>query len=469
MSVATKAPAASSSDVGADKRNSELGLMVLAWVIGLFAFAQINWSNDRDFDTVFWIGIVGAAAAGLFGHAMVRLFAKHAEPIMLPTAYLLNMLGLAMIYRLDIAADDRATANGSPTPTPVIFSQLTWLALGMALLMAVLFLIKDHRVLQRFTYISLLGAGILLILPLVPGLGATINGATIWIRVGPFSFQPSEIAKILFAIFVAGYLVVSRETLSLVRKRWLGIAIPRGRDMGPLLIAWLLGLGILVFERDLGTAIIFFGMFVVTLYVATGRRSWLIIAGALIVVGGVFSYFLFSHVRIRFQIWMDPFAYATNEGYQIVQALYGLANGGVFGTGLGQGYPQLVPFANSDFIIASFGEELGLTGLFAMLTLYAILVQRGLRVGTACRDTFGRLLAVALASVFALQVFVVVGGVTGLIPLTGLTTPFLSAGGSALVSNWIMIALLLRISDVTRRPERYMPSGDTSGIQAVRP
>jgi cell division protein FtsW (lipid II flippase) len=238
--------------------------------------------------------------------------------------------------------------------------------------------------------------------------------------------------------------------------------------MGPLLIAWGIAMVVLVFEKDLGTAAVFFGMFVITLYVATGRRSWLVIALVLVVIGGVAAYALFGHVRVRVQIWLDPFAYANDQGYQIVQSLFGLANGGLFGTGLGQGYPSLVPFANSDFIIASFGEELGMVGLFAMLTMYAILVQRGLRTGIACRDTFGRLLAVALASVFALQVFVVVGGVTKLIPMTGLTTPFLAAGGSALIANWIMIALLLRISDLTRRPEKYVPIGDTSSIGVVR-
>ena len=386
---------------------------------------------------------------------------------MLPIAYLLNLLGLAMIYRLDIADTDRALANGSEIPNPVVISQLTWMGLGVVLLCGVLYFLKDHRQLQRYTYLSLLAAVVLLILPLVPGIGATINGATLWIQIGPFSFQPAELAKICFAIFIAGYLVTARETLSIVRRRFLGVAIPRGRDLGPLMIAWAIALGTLVFENDFGTAVIFFGMFVVTLYVATGRRSWLVLGAFLSVIGAVFAYVSSSHVRVRVKVWLDPFAYAQDEGYQIVQALFGLANGGILGTGLGQGYPQLVPFANSDFIITSFGEELGLTGLFAMLTMYAILVERGLRSGVACRDTFGRLLAVALASVFALQVFVIVGGVTKLIPMTGLTTPFLSAGGSALIANWMMIGLLLRISDITRRPEKYVPPGDTDSHQVI--
>lgn len=468
MSVVSPAKPAAPAEVGSDRRTAEMGMMILAWCIGMFAFAQVIWATGEQISLTFWLMATVSAGAGILAHVMVRSFARHAEPIMLPIAYLLNMLGLAMIYRIDVAESQRAAANDSPAPTPVVISQLTWLVLGVVLLAGVVYILRDHRNLQRFTYLSLLAAGVLLVLPLVPGIGATINGATLWIRIGPFSFQPSEIAKIVFAVFIAGYLVTSRDTLSLVRRRFLGVAIPRGRDMGPLLIAWGMAMFVLVFERDFGTAIIFFGMFVITLYVATGRRSWLVIALGLIAVGAVLALIGFEHVRERFRIWIDPFAYANDEGYQIVQALYGLANGGIFGTGLGQGYPQLVPFANSDFIFVSFGEELGMAGLFAMLTMYAILVERGLRSGIACRDTFGRLLAIALSSVFALQVFVVVGGVTKLIPMTGLTTPFLSAGGSALIANWIMIGLLLRISDITRRPEKYVPSGDTSGIEVVR-
>jgi cell division protein FtsW (lipid II flippase) len=468
MSVIAPPQPQAPTDVGADRRTAELGLMVLGWAIGMFAFAQVQWATDRPITITFWLLAGITAGVGIALHLAVRTWARYAEPIMLPIAYLLNLLGLAMIYRLDIAEANRAEANGSPIPTPVVISQLTWLALGMVLLGGVLYFLRDHRWLQRFTYISLLGAVVLLLLPLVPGLGATINGATLWIRIGPFSFQPSEIAKILFAIFIAGFLVTAKDTLALVRKRWLGIAIPRGRDMGPLLVAWAMSMIVLVFERDFGTAIIFFGMFVITLYVATGRRSWLVISFGLVALGGLFAYLFFNHVRVRVKIWLDPFAYANDEGYQIVQSLFGLANGGIFGTGLGQGYPYLVPYANSDFIIASFGEELGLTGLMAMLLLFAILIQRGLRTGVACRDTFGRLLAIALASVFALQVFVIVGGVTKLIPMTGLVTPFLAAGGSSLIANWIMVGLLLRISDITRRPERVAPSGDTTGMKAVR-
>ena len=444
------------------RRGAELALLTLAWLVGNAAVVLVRYGTGEDLGV--FIPVVGLSAAlGLLAHLMVRWRAPYAEPVLLPTALLLNMLGLAMIYRLDIAEAQRARANDSPPPTPESFGQLAMFILAIGLLSATLLLLRDHRRLQRYTYISLFLGLVMLLLPLVPGLGATVNGATLWIRIGPFSFQPGELAKILLAIFLAGFLVTARDSLSIVRRRFLGVAIPRGRDMGPLLIAWLVALGVLVFERDLGTSAVFFGMFVCVLYVATGRRSWLVIAAVLVAVGGFLAYLLFNHVRVRVQIWWDPWAYANDEGYQIVQSLFGLANGGVLGTGWGLGYPQLVPFANSDFIIASLGEELGLTGLFAILLLYAILVQRGLRTAVACRDTFGRLLAVGLSSVFALQVFVVVGGVTKLIPMTGLTTPFLSAGGSSLIASWIMIAILLRISDLTRQPEKVLPplSDDT--------
>jgi cell division protein FtsW (lipid II flippase) len=225
---------------------------------------------------------------------------------------------------------------------------------------------------------------------------------------------------------------------------------------------------VLVFERDLGTSLLFFGLFVSLLYIATHRRSWLVLGGLLFVVGAVLSYFAFGHVRVRVQVWLDPFAYQSDQGFQVVQSLFGLASGGLLGSGWGQGYPQFVPYANSDFIISSFGEELGLTGLTAMLVLYAVIVSRGLRTAVSCRDPFGTLVAAGLSIVLALQVFVVVGGVTRLIPLTGLTTPFLSAGGSALVANWMMVALLLRISDTSRRPVPVVAPLDEALTQVMK-
>jgi cell division protein FtsW (lipid II flippase) len=339
---------------------------------------------------------------------------------------------------------------------------------AVILFVSVLFLLRDHRILQRYTYTFGFAGLVLLVLPLAPIIGTTVNGATLWVRLGGFSFQPAELAKILLTIFFAGYLVEKRDSLALVRTKFLGIGFPRLKDLGPIIVAWLVSLGVLIFQRDLGTSLLFFGLFVSMLYIATQRRSWLILGGLMFIIGAVLAYFAFGHVRLRVTVWLDPWTYANDDGYQIVQSLFGLANGGILGAGLGQGFPNLVPFANTDFIVAALGEELGVTGLIAMLLLYAILIERGLRAAVSVRDSFGQLLAAGLSITLALQVFVIIGGVTRLIPLTGLTTPFLSYGGSSLIANWIIIALLLRISDRARRPEVTMPSPDEAVTQVVR-
>ncbi|MSW66584.1 MAG: FtsW/RodA/SpoVE family cell cycle protein, partial [Actinobacteria bacterium] len=321
---------------------------------------------------------------------------------------------------------------------------------------------------QRFTYsfgfLGLLG----LLLPLLPVVGKTVNGARLWVQFFGLSFQPAEASKIFLTIFFAGYLVVKRDSLALVRTKVLGVGFPRPKDVGPLLVAWLVSLGVLIFQRDLGTSLLFFGLFVCMLYVATQRRGWLIIGGSLFIVGATLAYFAFGHVRLRVNIWWDPWADSNGDGYQLVQSLYGFASGGLFGSGLGQGYPEFVPFANTDFIVAAIGEELGLVGMCALLLFFGILIERGLRTAIAVRDSFGQLLAVGLSIVLAIQVFVIIGGVTRLIPLTGLTTPFLSYGGSSLVANWVIVALLIRISDRARRPDVFVPPVDEALTQVVR-
>jgi cell division protein FtsW (lipid II flippase) len=379
-------------------------------------------------------------------HVVLRFKARYADPVLLPIVTAINGLGLVIIHRID-------QAKGRDLADQLAPKQLMWTALGVALAIAVLFLVREHRLLSRFTYLSMAAGLVLLLLPLVPVLGTTINGAKIWIRVGSLSFQPGEIAKICLAVFFAGYLVTARDALSLVGPKVLGVRLPRPRDLGPILLAWATSLGVLVFERDLGSSLLFFGLFVAMLYVATERVSWIII-GLLLFVGGAFvAWTLFGHVQERVNIWLHPFdPEFTKKSYQLVVAWYGMASGGLTGTGLGEGRPSLVPYAESDFVISSVAEELGLTGLFALLLLYLLLVQRGFRIAIGLRDGFGKLLAAALAFTTALQVFVVVGGVTRVIPLTGLTMPFLAYGGSSLVSNWIVVALLLRMSDAARRP-----------------
>ncbi len=449
------------------RRNLELVLLVFAWALGVLGTLQVGWATGEGTPPRLWITTVAVAIIALVMHVVVRMRAKFADPIMLPVGTLLTILGLIMIYRLDVADARRAELNGAPIPTPDVYSQLTWFAIASILFCGVLILLRDHRRLQRYTFTFGLIGLVLMVLPLAPVIGTTVNGATLWIRIGTFSFQPAEIAKILITIFFAGYLVKTRDSLALVRTKVLGIGLPRPKDLGPIVIAWFISLGVLVFQRDLGTSLLFFGLFVSMLYIATQRRSWLIIGFFLFLGGAYFAYSTFGHVQDRVTVWLDPWAYADTTGYQIVQSIYGLANGGILGAGLGQGFPNLVPFASTDFIVAALGEELGVTGIFAILLLYAILIERGLRTAITCRDGFGQLLAAGLSITFALQVFVIIGGVTGLIPLTGLTTPFLSYGGSSLIANWVILALLLRISDRSRRPDLSQVSPDDAMTQMV--
>lgn len=427
------------------RRNVELVLLVVAMAVALGAYALVGLAAT---------GAIPAdmlAVGGGFGllvlalHVTLRVRAPYADPVILPIATAINGIGLVMIHRIDLEAKHSFTGG-------LAGKQLMWTAIGIVSAIGVLMVIRDHRGLSRYRY-TMMAAGLaLLLLPLTPVLGQTINGARIWIRLGPMSFQPGELAKIMLAMFFAGYLVTARDSLSLVGKRFLGLQLPRGRDLGPILVAWLASLGVLVFESDLGTSLLFFGLFVAMLYVATERTSWIVI-GLLLFLGGAFTaWTLFAHVQERVTIWLHPFDYVHTKAYQLVQGLYGLASGGLTGTGLGSGKPNIVPFAASDFIFAAVGEELGLTGVFALLLLYLVLVERGLRTAIGVRDGFGKLLSGGLAFSVALQIFVVVGGVTRVIPLTGLTLPFLAYGGSSLWSNWMLVALLLRISDSARQP-----------------
>jgi cell division protein FtsW (lipid II flippase) len=449
------------------RRGTEAGLLLFAFVVGAAAYLQVDLAilGKLASDTVPVLLAIGALL--LLAHVAVRILATYADPIVVPAVAALNILGLAMIHRLDLAEAQRAARNGGVAPSPDVYNQLTWTALGVVLFIAVLVVVRDHRTLQRYTYTAMFAGLVLLLLPLAPGLGVEINGARIWLRLLGFSFQPSELAKILLTIFFAGYLTVTRDSLALVRTKIMGIEFPRGRDMGPLFVAWFISLGVLIFEKDLGTSLLFFGLFVALLYIATQRRSWLVLGAVLFITGATFAFFAFGHVRLRFDVWLHPFADEANSSYQIAQSLYGFASGGMFGSGLGQGYPQLVPYAKSDFIVAAFGEELGLIGLMAMLVLYGIIVERGLRTAIACRDVFGTLLAAGLSISLGLQVFVVVGGVSRLIPLTGLTTPFLAQGGSSLVSNWIAIGLLIRVSHAARRPDTESVSLEDAPTQVV--
>ncbi len=465
MSTREPGPSGLMGFVHRRRRGAELVLLLMSLVVGIGGYAAVGLGVDGE--TPVDLYTYGAWLAGLViaCHIAIRLFAEYADPILLPIVSALNGIGLAMIHRIDLA--DQANHADAKT---FAGTQLVWMTIGVIGFIAVIVVLRDHRRLQAFTYTAGLAAILLLLLPLAPGIGRRINGARIWIHVGPMSFQPGEVAKILLVVAFAGYLVVHRDALALAGRRVLFVDLPRGRDLGPILAMWLVSLGILVFQRDLGSSLLFFGLFLVMLYTATERPGWLLVGGIMFAVGAYGGYLSLGHVQSRVDAWLHPFSPDVNS-FQIVQGLYGMAYGGLVGRGLGQGNPQITPYSYSDFIVPSLGEELGLTGVMAVILLYGILVERGLRTALICRDDFGKLVASGLAIVVALQVFVVVGGVTKLIPLTGLTTPFLSYGGSSLVANWVLVALLLRISDQARRPppELVEPDDyDADATQVVR-
>ncbi|WP_151773582.1 FtsW/RodA/SpoVE family cell cycle protein [Streptomyces abyssomicinicus] len=461
--------------VGApSRRNTELALLVFAVAIPVFAYINVGLAIDGSIPAGLATYGLSLGAMAALGHLAVRKLAPYADPLLLPLATLLNGLGLVAIWRLD--QSERLQARDAFVEAAT--NQLIYSGLGIVLFAAVLFLLKDHRVLQRYTYISMLAALVLLLLPLVPGLGVNIFGAKIWIKVGGFTIQPAEFAKIVIAVFFAGYLMVKRDALALASRRFLGLYLPRGRDLGPILVVWAVSILILVFETDLGTSLLFFGMFVIMLYVATERTSWIVFGLLMSAVGAVTVATFESHVQQRVQAWLDPMREweLSRQGVvghteQSQEALWAFGSGGTLGSGWGQGHSDLIGFAaNSDFILATFAEEIGLTGVMAILLLYVLIVQRGIRTALAARDPFGKLLAVGLSGAFALQVFVVAGGVMGLIPLTGMTLPFVAYGGSSVIANWALIGVLLRISDTARRPAPApAPNPDAEMTQVVRP
>jgi cell division protein FtsW (lipid II flippase) len=456
----TPAPSAEATRRRTRSRMTELLLILLAVVISAGAYILTSMGAEGEVPANAYTYTAWLAVLGLGLHAVVWWRASYADPVLVPIAVLLNGVGLAMIYRINIAKPDSSSSADN---------QLIWMTLGTVLAALVLVFLRDHRLLRRFTYTCGLAALVLLLLPLVPGLGTTINGARIWIRLAGMSFQPGEIAKILLAIFFAGYLVSFRDQLVLAGPKILGIRFPRLRDMGPILIAWIASVGILVFERDLGTSLLFFGMFVAMLYIATAKKTWIFLGLGMFGVGAFIASRIFSHVGQRIDGWLnalspEEFNKSPGGSYQLVQGLFGMADGGMLGNGLGQGRPQVVPYAESDFIYASLGEELGMIGLFALLMLYVLLFARGMKIADQTRDGFGTLFAAGISFTIGLQCFIVIGGVTRLIPLTGLTTPFIAAGGSSLVANWIIIGLLLRISDNARRPQEEFHTGVLSFV-----
>jgi cell division protein FtsW (lipid II flippase) len=385
------------------------------------------------------------AVVAFAGWFAVRRFARGADPILYPTAVLLGGLGLAMLYRL-------MSARGYPGYAT---EQAVWLAVGFATFVVTLLIVRDVRQLDAYTYTIGLAGIVLLLLPVLPGIGTEINGARLWIDLGFVRFQPAEIGRILIVIFLASYLGQRRELLAAGVGRF---GLPRAKDLGPILLAWGASLAVLFLERDLGASLLLFGVFIVMLWIATGRWAYLVLGVILFAIGAYVGYLAFSHVQVRVDAWlhaMDPKKVA-DEGYQLSQGWFALASGGLVGTGLGLGSPTLIPYVGSDFIIAAFGEELGMLGVAAVLLLYVVLIGRGLRIAVERHDSFEKLLAVGLTTVLGLQVFVIAAGVFRLIPLTGVPLPLLSYGGTSRIATAVVLALLVRTSSGPWFPSRRL-------------
>jgi cell division protein FtsW (lipid II flippase) len=453
------------------RRSSELAMTAFALGIVAFAFASVALSLKGQHPSTIIEYIVAYSAIIAGAHLAVRKFAPYADPLLLPIATVLNGLGLVMIYRLN-----QVGRYGNPGPTtntgqiiPIstlsssaTLTQVIYTLLGIGVFVLFLWRIKDIKVLQPYTYVLGLAGLVLIALPaLLPGSisGVADTSAKIQINIGGFSVQPEEFGKLLLAASFASYLMEHGQQLSLLTDKWLFFRMPRRKDLAPILVVWALSMLLLIFESDIGTSAVFMGLFVAMLYIATSRRSWVVIGLGMFIVGAFLAATLVSHVGLRFSVWLHPFTYNNLQNrltgqpsYQPVQGLYGMANGGLLGRGLGGGQPWWTPLVQSDFIFTAFGEELGLAGVMALLLLYGLFVQRGLRTALLAKDEYSKLLASGLAFMFALQVFVIVGGVTRLIPDTGITTPFLSQGGSSLVASWLLTAAIARMSDSARRP-----------------
>ena len=414
------------------RRNLELILLCIAapLVILMFAMLVVNQGQPLNFNT---LGVpIGIFAAFVVAHLAVRKLAPGADPAILPITFALSGIGIAFVTRLR---------------PELAVGQLMWLFVGVAFMVLALLFVRNLDRHARYKYTLMLVGFILLLSPLIPFIGQEIYGSRIWLSIGPFSFQPGELAKIAIVLFLAGYLAANREMLSVFTWRVGPFNLPDIRTLLPLLLMWLISIGIIAFEKDLGSALVFFFVFLVMLYVASGKKTYVIAGVLMMAIGAVGLYFVFDHIQVRVATWLDPFADAQNTGYQLVQTIYSLADGGLFGVGIGRGLADQIPVVESDFIFAAIGEETGLLGAAGLLLLYLCLAIRGMATAARAKSDVSSFAAVGLTAIIILQAFIIVGGVTRLIPLTGLTLPFVSQGGSSLLASFISVALLLRAGD----------------------
>ena len=420
-------------------RGTEFALLLAATII--ITVVMLNLYTAQGIKLNSDIGWVIGGFIGVFtiAHLTLCFLAPQADQFMLPVAALVNGLGLAMIHRIDLAED-----------THLVSRQVMWMVVGIGLLITVLVFLRDHRSLQRYSYV--LGAiGLfLLAMPLWWPFKGAHSDAKIWVSFGPISLQPGEFSKILLLLFFAQLLVTKRTLFNLAGKRFLGLEFPRLRDLAPILGVWGFAILIMAGENDFGPALLLFSTVLGMLYLSTNRVSWLLIGTVLVVVGGTAVYQVSRKIQDRFSNFLDPIGNYDTTGYQLSQALFGMSTGGVTGSGFGSGFPQNVPVAESDFILAAIGEEMGLVGLAAVLILFTIFISRGMNIALKAKDVYGKLLASGLSLTLAVQIFVVTAGISALMPMTGLTTPFMSQGGSSLMANYILLAIMLRISDASR-------------------
>ena len=424
-------------------------LLLLLFTTGLLALMLfgLETSQGRTLSTEMLYIIGGFMGVYAIAHVAIAFLAPHADQVMLPVVALLNAVGLVVIYRLDLAE--------RPGYGPLAERQMLWSLVGVGLMVLTLIVIRDHKSLSRYSYLLGLVGLILLALPLVWPQPPGYEEARIWLWLGPFSIQPGEFSKILLLIFFAQLLAQKRALFTVAGKRFLGMTFPRLRDLAPILMVWAIAILIMGISNDFGPALLLFATVLGMVYFATSRASWLFIGVGLVAVGGYAVYQVSSKIQERVSNFIDPFADFDGIGNQPANALIGLSWGGITGTGLGYGHPELVPVAHSDYILAALGEELGFVGIAAVLCLFAVFITRGFRTAMQARDSYGKLLASGLALTIVIQIFVVAGGVSAMMPMTGLTTPFMSAGGSSVMANYILLGLLLRISNSANRPADY--------------
>ncbi|MBT1182408.1 FtsW/RodA/SpoVE family cell cycle protein [Bifidobacterium sp. CP2] len=437
-------------------RLRQVALLIVSFLLCGMAFYQMFHRTTGTVPQQFVVlyGVWAGLSVAFWLLIVFRL--PYASQVVQPCVLLLTGIGMVEIARID---QEKGTA--------VAQRQLLFVFIAMALCALLVIFLRDYRILRRFSYVSMVVGLVLLLSPMLPGLGQEINGARIWIRIpGIGQIQPGEFAKLFLAFFFAAYLFDHRDQLAVGGRKVLGLQLPRIKDLGPIIIVWFASMGVLIMQHDLGTSLMFFAMFVSMLYVATGRLSWIVIGFIAFAFGAVAASSIFSHVGARVEVWLHPFDPTlynrTGGSYQIVTGLFGLAAGGLTGTGLGQGHPALTPFANSDFIYASVGEEMGLVGCMAVLALYIIIIASGFVTAMKIKDGFGKLLSSGLVFTMAFQVFTVVGGITLVIPLTGLTMPYMAAGGSSLIANYLLATLLIIISDAANKPA---PETDSDTFQ----